>query len=130
MPMMRCTGCGEALVPDDAVFHCCPEREEPGCSKCGITESESAWGTLIAIRVTTHEGEEGSADVTQLLCDECVVPVLDALHELGFIDHRHGGANFLEDEECRGYKSMHNCPTPTQWGPVTVPSGGWAKTKG
>lgn len=122
--MMRCLSCGNNVRSDEAAKHECPVPPERRCSWCGVLESESQWGILIPVEVITNSGEEGAADVVQLLCDEHAERVHHGLTELGFRDHRHGGANFLEDEECPGYKNMDNCPTPTSYGQVIVPGPG------
>ncbi len=93
----------------------------PVCSKCGIPEEESEWGKLFDVRVVTSYQEEGHADVTQLLCETCWVYVQTGLRRLGFVDHRHGGINFLEDENCPGHKvGVHACPRPSEYGGYTV----------
>ncbi len=92
----------------------------PVCSKCGKPEAESQWGRLFDVRVQTTWQEEGHADVLQLLCDVCWEPVVAELHRLGFVDHRHGGINFLEDEECPGYANMDACPRPSEYGEYIV----------
>lgn len=84
------------------------------CSICGVAEDEAVYGTLIDAQTIVADGEEGFADITLLLCDECAVPVFNGLVALGFKDHRHGGANHLEDTECPGYRGGE-CPTPSDW---------------
>lgn len=91
-------------------------RERPGpppnyCSKCGMDEEESLWGKLIDITVETSRGEEGHATVEMLLCDMCYPEVNEAVMKLGFVNHHHGGIDFLEDGTCEG--GYANCPTPT-----------------
>lgn len=89
------------------------------CSKCGRTENEVEY--LIDITVTTADGEEGFAQVTQLLCENDYEHVLDTVIALGFVDHHHGGINFLEDLKCCGGKNAYeNCPTPSEYGNYTV----------
>lgn len=88
---------------------------DTNCSKCGKTEEENSWGRMIDIRVITSEGEEGFADITMYLCDECFTPIQEGLMALGFKDHRHGSTDFLEDMECPGWGK---CPTPTKYGRV------------
>jgi hypothetical protein len=82
---------------------------EPVCSRCGKPRSEDAHGILTDVQVVTADGEEGFADVTQLLCNEDLEEVLGGLRALGFKDHRHGGINYLEDDDCPGWGK---CPTP------------------
>jgi hypothetical protein len=90
------------------------------CSKCGKSEEDSDWG-LIDISVITADGEEGFAYVTQLVCDDCFKPLQESLIKLGFVDHRHGGINFLEDETCcNGKNAYDNCPTPSEYGQYVV----------
>jgi hypothetical protein len=96
------------------------EVVEDRCSVCGMTESESGWGMFVDVRVVVAEGEEGFADITQLLCDEHLETVTKALMNLGFKDHRHGGVNYLEDSTCPGENEMDACPTPTEYGAVTI----------
>lgn len=79
-----------------------PSPPEPVCSRCGMPEFESEWGRLLDVRVVVAEGEEGFADLTQLLCDKHAGEAIDALRRLGFRDHRHGGTNLLEDRACPG----------------------------
>lgn len=82
------------------------------CSRCGVTENDAEWEMLFDVRVITADGEEGFADVVQLLCNDHLIEVTEALVALGFKDHRHGGANFLEDNHCPGAERMNACPTP------------------
>lgn len=86
------------------------------CSLCGIFEQEALYGVLVDARVIVADGEEGFADITLLLCDDCSVGVFKGLQNLGFKDHRHGGANSLEDQNCPGADRMRACPTPTDSG--------------
>lgn len=91
------------------------------CSKCGKSSEDCDWGSLIDVSVVTADGEEGFAYVTQLLCDDCLNPMLDALTSLGFVDHHHGGIDFLEDLSCCGGNNAYdNCPTPSS-GRYVVP---------
>lgn len=91
------------------------------CSKCGKDAEETEWGTLLDISVITADGEEGFAYVTQLLCDTCFNTVLNAIVELGFVDHRHGGINYLEDMNCcNGIKAYEKCPRPSEFGQYIV----------
>lgn len=87
------------------------ELPPPRCSRCGISQDDEPDGFLSDVRVITADGEEGHADVTQLLCGADLDAVLATLTEAGFKDHRHGGINFLEDRECPGWGK---CPTPNE----------------
>jgi hypothetical protein len=101
-------------VPKDLI----PSRV---CSLCGIEEDETEYGFLGDIRVTVMDGEEGYANIVHLLCDDCLTKQVAGLRKLGFVDHRHGSTNLLEDEDCPGYiGSMHNCPTPSEYGEYVV----------
>lgn len=98
------------------------------CSVCGRPDEDTdelEWPGFIDVRVITADGEEGFADITQLLCAEHFTEVQAALLALGFRDHRHGSTNFLEDMDCPGWGK---CPTPTEYGEVTV-SPDWPKPK-
>lgn len=75
-------------------------EEESCCSSCGTLQSDETFNSLTDITVTTAAGEEGYAVVRQLLCTDCLEPMVTCLKGLGFKDHRHGGINFLEDDEC------------------------------
>lgn len=88
------------------------EPPEPVCSRCSKPESEDVHGILTPVQVVTAEGEEGYADVTQLLCNDDLEEVLAGLMALGFKDHRHGGINYLEDDECKATYGSAGCPTP------------------
>ena len=96
-----------------------PDPPERVCSWCGMTEDETEWGSLFDVRVVTREGEEGFADVTQLLCDEHAIEVLEELKALGFKSHIHGGTNSLEDMNCPGSGMIVGgvCPTPVDHDP-------------
>ena len=96
-----------------------PPPPEIRCSKCECLESDADWGSLFPIEVITNAGEEGHADVIQLLCNDCFTEVVHGLIELGFKDHRHGGANFLEDIDCCE-NPYENCPTPSGYGEYYV----------
>lgn len=89
-----------------------PDEPERVCSVCGVPESSTEFDHLTDIRVIAAAGEEGFADITQLLCDEHLTLIAYALVRLGFKDHRHGGANFLEDPDCPGASRFDDCPTP------------------
>lgn len=89
------------------------------CSRCGNSEDDQT-GSLTDVRVTIANGEEGYAEIVQLVCDECLDDVSDGLRALGFSDHRHGGINFLEDGSCPGVRDMNACPTPSEYGPQLV----------
>lgn len=93
------------------------ERSQLRCARCGMSEDAQH---LVDVRVVTHEGEEGFADVTMLLCEDHLDGVIEVIVRLGFTDHRHGGADFLEDRHCPGYEDPPACPTPSEYGPVTV----------
>lgn len=91
------------------------------CSRCGSTAEDDYIGRPpVDITVITADGEEGYARVTQLYCDDCFVTVIEILQGLGFVDHRHGSIDFLEDMLCPGYDDMRKCPTPTVYGDVLV----------
>lgn len=102
----------ELAIPDE------PERR---CSVCGMVESATDFESLVDVRVVVANGEEGFADITQLLCDDHLPGILDGLVALGFVDHRHGGINFLEDPSCPGYRGGREaCPTPSEYGEYIV----------
>ncbi len=83
------------------------------CSVCGLSEDDNDWGHLIDVTVLVADGEEGYAWIKQLLCSSHFPAIQQTLTEAGFVDHRHGGTNFLEDPRCPGATgSMENCPTP------------------
>lgn len=90
---------------------------EPVCSKCHITLIDSEDEYLCDVRVIVADGEEGHADITQWLCAPCLEQRLYSLRNLGFVDHRHGGINFLEAQDCAMEGS---CTTPTKYGRVYV----------
>lgn len=91
------------------------------CSKCGKDIEETEWGMFFDISVIVADREEGFAYVTQYLCDTCFDVMLDAIIELGFVDHRHGGINYLEDMNCcDGENAYENCPTPSKYGQYIV----------
>lgn len=113
-------------IPEHNKYHADNPPPEPVCSICGDPDG----GILTDVRVIIADGEEGYADITQLLCEEHLILMQDELPKLGFRDHRHGGINFLEDPNCPGTTgSMHDCPTPTGYGGITVPGPGeeWPK---
>lgn len=87
-----------------------PPRIPNKCVTCGMSEDDDY---LIAIRVLTNPGEEGHADETRYFCDEHLIAALAILAALGFKNHRHGGINFLEDQECPGRDRSADCPSPT-----------------
>ena len=78
------------------------------CSRCGKNEEDTEWQKLFEIHVEVEPGEEGFAHVIQLLCDTCGPDMVGALRSLGFIDHHHGGINYLESE-CVA-DAYNNCP--------------------
>ncbi len=84
-----------------------PDRQ---CSVCGIGEDDE---DLIDVTVLVADGEEGYAWIKQLLCTSHFPAIQQTLMAAGFVDHRHGGTNHLEDPRCPGTTgSMKNCPTP------------------
>lgn len=93
------------------------EKAEHLCSVpgCGISGEDEEWGLLLYIHVLTSAGQEGYAEVTQAFCEDHFAIVTDILRMAGFKSHRHGGINFLEEEEptCGGYGK---CPTPSGYG--------------
>jgi hypothetical protein len=79
-----------------------PDNE---CFRCGMTDSENednGYGGLIDFRVITSEGEEGYANELRFVCQDHFEELSEALIDLGFGSHRHGGINFLEDDKCPG----------------------------
>lgn len=94
-----------AMTPDPA----------DACSVCGTTEDMH----LVPITVTVAPGEEGYAQITMLLCDQHLSIKMLQLLNLGFMDHNHGGIDYLEDLNCPGRINMNDCPTPTN-GPVLL----------
>jgi hypothetical protein len=108
-------------LPRGHYGRCGPQAPERSCSVCGVSEDDTAWGSLVDVRVVIADGEEGFADITQLLCDKHLEHMQIGLSDLGFKDHRHGSINYLEDESCSGaHGRMDNCPTPTEYGRVLV----------
>jgi hypothetical protein len=105
---------------DELMAESVVEPLEDRCSVCDLTGSQTGWGILVSVRVVVAEGEEGFADITQLLCDDHFETVQEDLIRLGFQDHRHGGINYLEDETCPGSVHMDECSTPTEYGAVTI----------
>ena len=89
-----------------------PEPERV-CSHCGVNESLTEYGNLTEVRVIMAQGEEGFADIIQLLCEDGLEAIQMELLKLGFKDHRHGGVDFLEDVDCPGFEDMDKCKTPT-----------------
>ncbi len=88
---------------------------ENTCSWCGITDSDNeddGYGYLTDITVTTAKGEEGWAEELRWVCQKHLEEVTTSLIGLGFGSHRHGGINYLEDDQCLGYIHMDACPTP------------------
>ncbi len=94
-----------------------PQRR---CSICGKDEDDTDWQHLIDLRVIAADGEEGFADVTMLLCGAagCYWTIVGEIKNLGFVDHRHGGINYLEDPDCPTPTS--ECLRPTEYGRVFI----------
>jgi len=88
------------------------------CSRCGISEEDEQDNLLTDFTVECADGEEGFASITQLICGDCLPKMMADLQAIGFKDHRHGGINYLEDEDCPGYGL---CPTPSEYGNYIVP---------
>lgn len=88
-----------------------PDPPERQCSVCGLPENENM-GYLIDATVLVADGEEGYAWVKQLLCGSHFPAIQQTLIGAGFVDHRHGGTNHLEDPRCPGYEDYQACPTP------------------
>lgn len=76
------------------------------CSYCGRTYH------LTDVRVIIAESEEGWADEMRLVCENHIDSMTEGLRNLGFKSHRHGGINFLEDDNCPGRNNKAACPTP------------------
>jgi hypothetical protein len=88
------------------------------CDNCGNREETEPdgfpeSGMWFPVRVEAGDsGEEGHQIVERIFCDECFPIITGALVEMGFGTHYHGSTNFLEVEDCPGYKvSMNDCPT-------------------
>lgn len=115
-----------------------PEPDPPMvCSKCGTPEEDTPHGRLFDVQVITCEGEEGYGNVTMMLCDEqeCGPTIIEELIKLGFVDHKHGGTDLLQDENCIGaqYNEQHYlkpCPTPTDPYKGTYIVGNWSLSSG
>lgn len=108
---VKCLHCYAQFFIDKAGEHVCPPPPVRLCSICGIDEKESQWGMLVDFTVICARGEEGYADITQLLCDNCMPSTVHGLQALGFRDHRHGGINYLEDGSCcGGVNAFEKCP--------------------
>lgn len=88
-----------------------PEPPERQCSVCGLPENENM-GYLIDATVLVADGEEGYAWIKQLLCESHFPAIQQIIIDAGFVDHRHGGMNYLEDPHCPGYEDHEACPTP------------------
>jgi hypothetical protein len=85
------------------------------CHWCGKTDTENddeGYGPCVDITVRTADGEEGYAQVTRYACNDHLIEITGKLMALGFGEHRHGGINFLEPQDCPGYERMADCPTP------------------
>lgn len=89
------------------------------CSKCNNIDEDDY---LCEVTAVTQPGEEGYSEVTLLLCQSCLIPVLDGLRALGFVNHHHGSTDFLSDDDNCSYDS---CVTPTGH-KVIVPGGGFS----
>lgn len=88
------------------------------CSQCGVSEDDAPDNYLVDITVIIANGEEGFADITQYLCDDCAPAIVLMLQNLKFMDHRHGGINYLEDPDCM---AVDQCKTPSEFGNYVVP---------
>lgn len=91
----------DALVPVEE-----PEPALPHCSYCDRTNQ------LTDVRVIIAESEEGWADERRLVCENHIDSMTAGLRRLGFRSHRHGGINYLEDDDCPGCDNKAACPTP------------------
>lgn len=111
-------GSGEELLSAAVEFFTPPP--DVVCSRCGRSEDDNDGIPLIDVRVIVHEGEEGFADITQWLCEAHFERARASLEDLGFVDHNHGGINFLEDSSCPGFHKMADCPHPSQYGNYVV----------
>lgn len=86
------------------------ESGEHTCSIPGCDKTEDDYGyPLTYVTVRTRVGEEGYAEVGQALCDEHFFSMQEALRLIGFESHRHGGINYLENQDsvCGGW---NKCP--------------------
>lgn len=91
---------------------------DPKCSRCGMAEEDTEWGKFFWVEVITEPGEEGFADIVQLLCERCWNVVIEVIKDLGFVGHHHGGIDFLE-ADC-GPGAYHTCPIPNEQGQYFV----------
>lgn len=82
------------------------------CDKTDDDNYDDGYGPLVDIRVIIADREEGNADVLRWSCQEHMEKASQALCAIGFADHRHGGINFLEPQDCPGYTNYGSCPTP------------------
>lgn len=94
-------------------------EEAEVCSRpgCGFHHWDDG-APLTPVKVEILPGEEGYAEVTQILCQQHLVEVAVVLIELGFGSHNHHGTNILDlDLECGGYGK---CPHDVEYGPEIV----------
>lgn len=88
------------------------------CVRCGKRQDSTRYPEPYMTDVTVEiaGGEEGHTIITKYVCLEnsCLNEMTDALMALGFKDHRHGGINFLEPQDCPGANDMDACPTPAK----------------
>jgi hypothetical protein len=98
------------------------------CSWCGKSDSENeedGFGRLVPVSVSMADGQEGQACITQWLCNDHLIFLSEEFQRLRFVDHNHGGANFLEDVNCPGFENLEECPSPSGYGEFVVsPSNG------
>lgn len=76
------------------------------CDSCGIDIEDEDDNYLTDFKVRCADGEEGFAEVTNFYCGHCLMEVITLMTSIGFVDHHHGGINFLEDAECPGYNNL------------------------
>lgn len=102
------------------------EEDAEVCSRpgCGFHHWDDG-APLTPVKVEILPGEEGYAEVTQLLCQQHLVEVAEALINLGFGSHNHHGTNMLDSHayaplgviDCGGYGK---CSHPAEYGPEVV----------
>lgn len=88
------------------------------CSKCLQAEPDTFDGYLIEVSVITQPDEEGFSYVTMWLCSLCQESILEALMELGFKNHMHGGTAFLQDYDCEA--GFSGCTEPRGYGKYVI----------
>lgn len=85
------------------------------CVRCG-REIDRTLDYYTDVRVEIARNEEGYANVLRYVCSDgespCLEEMQNALQDLGFVLHYHGGINFLEPMECPGRVDRSLCPTP------------------